>query len=138
MNPVRLIVLALAGSFALLAQSAPRAIAEIPFAFEMVNQKFAAGGYEFVDLGHTDGIQLRDSGTKALVYVLAGRDSVGTKDGATARLVFNKYGDRHFLAEVWYPNYTRTLMKSKSERALVTSKLVAARQERVIVLARTF
>jgi hypothetical protein len=63
---------------------------------------------------------------------------VGTKDAATARLVFNKYGDRHFLAEVWYPNFTRTLMKSRSERALVTSKLVASGPERVIVLARVF
>jgi hypothetical protein len=138
MKPIRLFLLALAGTFALLAQGAPRATADIPFAFELVNQKFAAGGYELVDLGHTDGIQLRDSGTKALVYVLARRDSVGTKDAATARLVFNKYGDRHFLAEVWYPNFTRTLMKSRSERALVTSKLVASGPERVIVLARVF
>ena len=53
-------------------------------------------------------------------------------------MVFNKYGDRYFLAEVAYPTMTRTIAKSRSEKELVTSKLIAAMKERVVILARVF
>lgn len=138
MKRLRLVLIALVGSVALLAQSATRATAEVPFAFELADMKFAAGEYHFVDLVTTSAILLRDSEMRGLAMVLGGKESEGTKDGVTARLVFNKYGDRHFLAEVWYPDIARRIIKSKSERALVTSKLIAATSERVVVFAKVF
>lgn len=139
MKPLRLALLALAGSAALLAQYAPRLAAEIPFAFEMANEKLPAGEYNVSTVGNANQILVSSFEWKKAAFVLAYRDGDGTKDGNRAELVFNKYGDRYFLARICNPFTSFEVPKSKSERMLVTSTLITAvKPERVIIAARIF
>jgi hypothetical protein len=137
MKPLRLMVLALAGSALLLAQSGPRTVTEIPFAFEVANQVMPMGEYDFAG-GHWAALTIRDVAEGNAIAVLGYAGKEGTGDAQVARLVFHKYGDRYFLAEVAFPEMTRTIAKSRSEKELVTSKLIAAMKERVVILARVF
>lgn len=77
-------------------------------------------------------VTVRDVEEGKAFSVLGYPGKEGTGDARVARLVFNKYGDRYFLAEVAYPTMTRTIAKSRSEKELVTSKLIAAMKERVV------
>lgn len=139
MKPLRLALLALAGSAALFAQYAPRLAAEIPFAFEMANEKLPAGEYNISTLGNVNQILVSSFEWKKSAIVLAYRAGEGTKDGDRAELVFNRYGDRYFLAQICRPFASFEVLKSKNERMLVTSTLITAvRPERVIIAARIF
>lgn len=139
MKPLRLALLALAGSAALFAQYAPRLVAEIPFAFEMANEKLPSGEYEISTLGNPSHILVSCFEWRKAAFALAWRDGDGTKDGDRAELVFNKYGDRHFLARINHSDSTFTVPKSRSERMLVTSTLIsAAKPERILIAARLF
>ena len=76
----------------------------IPFDFQVAGQKVAAGSYivsRDTTSGGTSLLSLRGTETRKGIYLPV---SVG-KAGATgqSKLVFRKYGDRYFLAEVWFP-----------------------------------
>ena len=48
-----------------------------------------------------------------------GRKLQGANPTGQAKMVFHKYGNRYFLAEIWIPGYHAwELMKSKEERSL--------------------
>ena len=102
------------------AQSANQTTASIPFQFNIGNQTLPAGDYtiKFVN---------QDSGRNALLIKSTdGRVSrivmmnTAQKGSATERasLVFNQYGRRYFLAEVWTGSdqFGHTLPRSRSER----------------------
>jgi hypothetical protein len=137
MKPLRLMFLALAGLALVFAQSGPRATTEIPFGFEVANKVMPMGEYDF-SAGHWAALTIRDVAEGSAITVLGYPGKEGTGDGEVVRLVFNKYGDRYFLAEIAYPQMTRTIARSRSEKELVTSKLIAAMKERVVILARVF
>jgi hypothetical protein len=102
------------------AQSANRVVTDIPFEFSIDYKTMPAGEY-IVQTVATAGdallIQSADGKTSAL------RPSEATermKNKPTARLVFHRYGQHYFLAEVWNGTDSpgRQLMKSLSERAI--------------------
>lgn len=139
MKPLRLVLLALAGSALLLAQTmSTRLVAEVPFEFEMANLKLPAGEYQVSEFTARPAIHVfnYEAGKNALANsnVL----SYEATESRDLRLVFNKYGDRYFLSEIWYPNIARILPKSKTERELVTSTLITRNVERVVIYARAF
>ncbi len=138
MKPLRLALLALAGSALLVAQGAARLVAEIPFSFEMANRQFAAGEYEVSDYGAKPVILLRNVETSKSAFLTIGTLRYAPTRQNEVRLVFNRYGDRSFLAEVWYPNVARFVPKSRSESALVTSTFIALQRERVVIYAKAF
>lgn len=139
MRAMLLGLLALAGSSVLRAQTGNRLEAGIPFAFEMADKKLPAGEYK-VSEGCLSGCMLVFGRTEydGAFSMRSAILSYGPHEGTQLQLVFNKYGDRYFLSEIWTPAMGQRLMKSKSERALVTSKLITAAPERVIILARGF
>jgi hypothetical protein len=92
-----LVACALLAACCLSAQE-PRLAANVPFDFMARNQHFAAGSYTVVvDI------------PKAVVLIRGAEDALFTLSIATTRghsdlrpkLVFNRYGDRYFLSEVW-------------------------------------
>lgn len=101
-------------------QAAKRIVASIPFEFSVGYKTMAAGDYS-VRAVNTDGsalmIQSAD-GKSAAVRLSDGTERA--KDKSHARLVFHKYGDRYFLAEVWNGSdrIGRQLLKSQEERAI--------------------
>jgi len=139
MKPLRLAVLALAGAALLFAQANPRLTASIPFDFEMANQKFAAGEYQVIDHSLHAYIFVQNNEDNRSAMLIGNTIKIGDVEPKDARLVFNKYGDRYFLSEVWHPAISRQLLKSRNEKALVTSTLItAAKPERIVIMARAY
>lgn len=138
MRPLRLILLALTASTLLLGQAlSPRLKVDVPFNFEMANLKLPAGQYQVSDFSKL-AIHVRNYEAGKDVVTIQNVLSYDTTDGKDVRLVFNKYGDRYFLSEIWYPAIARVLPKSKTERELVTSNLITRNVERIVVYARAF
>ena len=72
--------------------------------------------------------------------VRTGRRVLGAAQTQEAKLVFHKYGNRYFLAEIWTPGYEAwKVMKSKEERSLErdTRLVKNFKPERIVVAAAT-
>jgi hypothetical protein len=74
----------------------------IPFDFQVGNTTLAAGDYTIVRLlpNSPDVLALRDSSGKQVIVFQGIRTEAGS-DEHGSRLVFNRYEDRYFLAQVW-------------------------------------
>ena len=71
--------------------------ASVPFAFTVEQNSMEPGQYS---IAVTDRVmQLRNDSTNATVAIIAHHEE--TQKPQNTRLVFHKYGDRYFLAEVW-------------------------------------
>jgi hypothetical protein len=101
------------------AQASKQIVADIPFEFSVGYKTLPAGQYIMQTLASAgDGllIQSADAKTSAL------RPSEATapmKNKTHARLIFHRYGERYFLAQVWSGDSSgRQLLKSQEERAI--------------------
>jgi hypothetical protein len=102
------------------AQSANKVVADIPFEFSVGYKTMPSGEYQMrtiMSAGDALMIQSADAKLSALRQTEA---TAKMKDNNHARLIFHRYGERYFLAEVWNgANSTgRQLLKSQEERAL--------------------
>jgi hypothetical protein len=88
------LVLALAVNVAF-AQS--KSHANVPFAFSVEQKWLPAGEYRIATKDHV--LEIRNYSTNEAADVIAQHEE-STKP-QISRLVFHKYGDRYFLAEVW-------------------------------------
>ena len=112
--------------------------ADIPFEFHFGDTVMPAGQYDVdTDVGITRNVLSLDcracrSHAFAATIAIGG----GAEPSAEGRLVFNKYGDTYFFAEVWIPGrlYGGALSESKTERELARA---APNVSRVTVPART-
>jgi hypothetical protein len=101
------------------AQSANKVVADIPFEFSVGYKTMPAGEYmvrSITSAGDALMIQSADSKVTAL------RQSEATSRNREnhARLIFHRYGERYFLAEVWNGADLngRQLLKSGEERSI--------------------
>ena len=102
------------------AQSSSGVRADVPFDFIVGDTTLSAGR---ISVGGASGSEARSlsitnyakgQSTFRLAQSLMGPDT--TEQG---KLVFHKYGNQYFLAEVWVPGFkVLELAKSKSERAI--------------------
>jgi hypothetical protein len=91
---------------------------QIPFSFNARGLELASGRYTMAK-GSTHYKTL--SSSKAGVYIMT-NPSLSGHPGA-ARLVFHKYGDKYFLAQVWNADGTGTAVPvSKEERQITRSQ----------------
>ncbi len=102
------------------AQSASKVVADIPFEFSVGYKTMPAGEYivrSILSAGDALMIQSADAKVSALRQTEA---TAQMKNNNHARLVFHRYGERYFLAEVWNGTDSsgRQLFKSQEERAL--------------------
>lgn len=118
------------GLFAILAASSAQAqtvareqTVNIPFSFVVGDKTFAAGSYTVARVNpRTDPsplvIKSEDGRAKKLVLTTSVRAS---KAQGAARLVFNRYGDQYFLAQVWTQSDIAGLEipRSRSEKTLL-------------------
>ena len=89
--------------------------ANVPFDFIVGSQSLAAGEYTVASMNSQgEVLGIRSVGNKGSAMRLTTRMS-GTSEHA--KLIFHRYGDRYFLAEVWNGESGRELIKSKQERA---------------------
>lgn len=101
------------------AQSATYVIADIPFDFVVGKTTLPAGKYT-VRAATSDGDALLIASRETEASAI--RLSSGVTDKSEkrkARMVFRRYGQQHFLAEVWSGNELgRKVFESKTERRL--------------------
>ena len=90
------LVLALAVNVAL-AQSSSMTKANVPFAFSIEQNSMEAGQYSVTVTDHL--LRIRNDSTNKSVTLMA-QSEESAKPQAT-RLVFHKYGNSYYLAEVW-------------------------------------
>jgi len=101
------------------AQSTSIVRANIPFDFIVGDKTLPAGKYT-VNSAASDGqaLNIRTSEGKSLALVLT-HDAAERSQKRIARMVFHRYGQQYFLAEVWSgASHGRQLMQSKRERNL--------------------
>jgi hypothetical protein len=128
-----LMALAMIGVFAATSVAADNSTlkARIPFDFSAAGKDFAAGVYSVERQPLTGIMAIRDGAghTKAYFQVNA---IYTNKSEQSPMLVFNKYGDRYFLAKVLPPvGVGGQLRKDKMEKEL----MAAAPAEQVLVAA---
>ena len=102
------------------AQSSRRQVANIPFSFTIGDREMSAGKYEVMQSasgGEVITVRQRQ-GTKSALRLSSA--IVTNNPPEQAKLVFNRYGDTYFLAEVWSLGYTngRKVTRSSREDAL--------------------
>ena len=95
-----ILALSLMGGALLVAQNPAKNIAEVPFDFQVKDQSLPAGTYSVAQTSPTGMLQIRNEGTGEAILTLApireeGKSGIG-------KLVFRCYGDRYFLAWVWF------------------------------------
>jgi hypothetical protein len=88
----------------------------VPFEFNIAKQTLPAG--EYVIWSVRDQLFLRISGGKTIAMVQSNRTV--HDGGKTGRVVFNCYGKRCFLSQLWTPDpdQAREIFRSKSEMEL--------------------
>jgi hypothetical protein len=125
--------LAMIGMFAAASMAAENYAvkARVPFDFAVAGKELPAGVYTVERQGTPEVLMLRDAAGRIKVLFVA--SPVYTNTGAQSpMLVFNKYGERYFLARIWSAAGTGAqLNRTKIERELVA----AAPVEQVLVAA---
>jgi hypothetical protein len=111
--------------------------ANVPFDFVVGDKTLAAGNYTVATISNNsaDAISVRssDSRQKAIRLTNAISENAKTKN---ARLIFHRYGNTYFLAQVWAAGSSegREMSKSKMERS---AELELAKNASNNELART-
>lgn len=135
---IRLAVLVLAVAFlpallhAQMAIKTPLFRVDVPFAFMAGGAHLPAGSYI---VSHVDPalvlIEKQDGKARALVHVAIENSNSSTP----TKLVFNKYGDQYFMAQVWteQDQQVHHCTKCREENQLAAQ---ARRPEQTVVLAR--
>jgi hypothetical protein len=105
---------------------------EVPFAFVAAGVHLPAGSYI---VSHVDPslilVETQDGKARAMVHVAIENSNSSTP----TKLVFNKYGDQHFLAQVWteLDRQVHHCTKCRAEMQLVAQ---ARQAEKVVIMAR--
>jgi hypothetical protein len=92
---------------------------DVPFKFIVGERTLNQGTYVVTDASVSGELLLvRGNDSKSNAYLLARRTS-GGRNKKPARMVFHRYGEQYFLAEVWSnPDNGKLIEKSKAEKEL--------------------
>jgi hypothetical protein len=110
----------------LLCASGKIGVADVPFSFRIGDRVLPPGSYTVSD--RSNGLmELVNSDTQEGMLFIAGSNVWGKSE---PKLVFNNYGDRYFLSQVWFSDQAagHALAKSRLEKevAATTSKTPGA------------
>jgi hypothetical protein len=111
--------------------SAHEVRANIPFDYKVGNATMKAGDCSIKRAGTNEALAIRCEWSQAAMVLSR---SVISKPAASTKLVFNKYGDQYFLAQIWIEgNETGVqLPKTRVERELMSR----AEPDSVVILAK--
>jgi hypothetical protein len=110
----------------------------IPFNFAVGSKTFPAGTYDIGSVDSLDGktllLQARDGSARMMVNSNAAEN---LKPADKSKLVFNQYGNRYFLSEIWGAGETRGHQLPKTSREKEMARDVARNltQGRVEIMA---
>jgi hypothetical protein len=107
------------------AQGQKLLILNVPFSFSVEKQTMPAGTYRILVEHNWLQIRGRDSKTAGIVLtqLLSGKPPEGF-----GKVVFNRYGDRYFLSQVWLPGMElgRQTPESREEKRLAKQETLQA------------
>ena len=92
------------------AQTADRVQVNVPFTFQNGSEVLAAGTYTFAESNHILAIKGRADSGLAITRV----EDSGRTAPKTGKVVFQRYGDKYFLREVWQANESSHTVVIKS------------------------
>ena len=104
------------------AQAQDRVIANIPFDFAAGNTKLPAGEYTVKVVEATRVLVLVNTADPNASLFIPANTAQANEIQTGSKLIFNRYGDRYFLSQVWMEGSSRgrQLPKSKSEKEMAT------------------
>jgi len=111
--------------------TANKVVANVPFEFSVGYKALPAGSYSVQSVVSAgDGLLIQSTDGKMSALRLS-EATQPIKEKSQARLVFHRYGERYFLAEVWngVDNTGRQLTKSQEERAIANELMLASAKE---------
>ena len=111
--------------------TANKVVANVPFEFSVGYKALPAGTYSVHSIvSASDGLLIQSTDGKISALRLSNATR-RIKEKPQARLVFHRYGERYFLAEVWngIDNAGRQLTKSQEERAIANELMLASAKE---------
>lgn len=97
----------------------PLLTVDVPFEFVAGGMNLPAGQYDVLHVTSPDWVMLKNSEAHATAVLLVHWSSAPVSQ-STPRLVFNRYGEKYFLSQVWteYNNEVHDCFKSSAERVL--------------------
>jgi hypothetical protein len=101
-------------------QSNSNAVADIPFEFVAGNKAMAAGHYRLsAATAGGEVVKIREEATNQSVMTIT-LGLMNNKPAQESKLVFRRYGNKYFLAEIWTAgeSQARQLLKTKEEKAI--------------------
>ncbi len=105
--------------------------ANIPFNFAVGNKTFPAGTYDVGTINHRDDktllLQARNGNESMMVGSNAAESLVPANK---TKLVFNQYGSRYFLSQIWVNGETRGRQLPKTSREKEMARDLAQNLER--------
>ena len=115
--------------------------ANVPFNFAVGKMTFPAGTYDIgtIDNRDTEVLQLQArDGSSTMIVISNAAETLKPAD--KTKLVFNRYGGRYFLSQMWAEGHTRGHQLPKNSREKEVAKELAKdlAQRRVEVLAAIF
>ena len=138
---IAMAIVVLAGAFAASAQAqtagSQKVFANIPFAFNVGKTNLPAGKYTITVLNPSSDrktLQIRSSDGRSSAMIQT--NAVDGKASDDAKLVFHRYGDRYFFAQVQMAGDPVSLaaVKSSAER-LEQQTLASARKSVIVIVA---
>jgi len=117
-------------------QAQARTVAYVPFAFSLDQKSMPAGTYEISSQGNK-ALVVRNLDTRQARLVIESMhvEASQASDAPHAKLVFCKYGDQYFLAQIW-DGQNRTgiaFPESKREKELQMASSNASQPEVVVI-----
>lgn len=111
-------------------------VANIPFDFTVCREQLPSGKYRVQSITSASGAMLLvKSDDNRSAEIVCTHDMQSSKQVDQGKLIFNRYGERYFLSEIWFPG-ERTgnqLVKTELEEALVREPAPQKKRERVTI-----
>ncbi len=97
-----------------------RLTANVPFEFTVSNKTLPAGDYSVLSASEPYILRIQNDATNTGALAMTGSAGDYSGPGGQAKLVFNRYGNHYFLAQVWggYSGIGHQLPRTRSEREL--------------------
>ena len=107
--------------------------ANIPFNFIVDKTQVPAGQYMIQNVGSSGTAMIIESQDRSLVKLVLPNACESAQVQQKSKLVFHRYGDQYFLAQIWTAGNDRgrELLKTEQEREIATS--YPAAQDVVVV-----
>jgi hypothetical protein len=121
-------------AFSRVAQAQEMLVVNIPFDFVAGNMTLPAGEYSIKVTAPERTLLLIDRKDAAASAFMNTNPVVKTEMQTESKMIFNRYGDRYFLSEVWSAGNSRGRQLSKSRREMEMAQITKSETQSQVTL----